>query len=341
MKLRLFILYLSIIFTIANTYAGDSKSNFMHSNTETSGYTYYLPMSELILTIQQTVITHKPGYYANFAKENLGIDVQKQIKNDTLEPLITLEELILCDTSANVYFDYTPAKDDKVTTLSLLKEYSDANYIILKNTLKPSNQKSTQLKKIKEDDILILPIESTYEKYDTLFKSILKDSIYVKMPFITKSTTSKTDAMKAKEMANYIKELEHTKALLIESIADQQQMPHTIEESINKSEELIQKYLKIFVGTIDSTIVTTIIHLSADDLSRNGIIRINENKTLQVIISSTGNDLNNNLVKPLVNCLIIRQPKPITIEIKENNETITQLHPSILIKGNYRIVKHE
>lgn len=90
--------------------------------------------------------------------------------------------------------------------------------------------------------------ENFYQKIDTLYRSVLKDSIYVRLPYYVTTTTEKDIAMRAADAADLIYEIRQARADMLTKTEWDHVSAEILSLVLDKLTTLENTLLQLFTG---------------------------------------------------------------------------------------------
>lgn len=250
------------------------------------GVYYALPktMVEFKIKIEKTI--YKKGIYAEYAKEFLGLDVEKY---DTLS--YTINEITpifytVVDTSNLYYLKIKKNQRIQLSEYLTDKEFQNIDFIkLLENQLKFDSVVQKGITAIYNSNYLLMNNMQSV-KLDTLMRIVKKDSNWVEEQFIKSTLKNKNPKDLAKETAEKIIKLREYKLMLtngsIEVPYSSQSLAFMIEYINN-----VENYLtSLFIGYKYSQIESYSIVYNAETF-------VNNNKNIFYFSKDYGISLNN------------------------------------------------
>jgi len=210
-------------------------------------FIYSLPQTVVEVKLEYTKTTYKPGPYRQFTEKFLGMS--QFISQEKTQWEITGAEMSgSSQPDASKYYSVNLLKGDfqsrEYLEMSSKGLVIDPMGMISYNTIMPEKQ-------IEYEAIYDLSLKQNHqEKVDTLFKTVIRDSSFVKIPILRKQKEAKTLEQKAEEAANLIIKIRKRRLKLIDGeygfIPDGQALITAIEE-LNKTEK---EYISLFTGKV-------------------------------------------------------------------------------------------
>lgn len=221
-----------------------------------NGIIYSLPLTtiDIVFNLQKKSIQTAP--YGDFTSKYIGIEnpIHKNVALHSLENIEIKTQSI--PDSANIYISSIHCGNKNIQKkLSIL---SEKNWIYTKPIDSPKTLSFIHLNNNINSTIPIPINGNVKEKTDTIYKNILKDSVYIKVPILKKQSYVKTTEEKAKETAEFIIALRKNR---LESIAEMDETKTNINvfnTKINLLEQIEKDYLELFTGITNTTSLQTI-----------------------------------------------------------------------------------
>lgn len=224
-----------------------STSQVSQMSTQEPGLYYSLPLTRIRITVQTTRTVFIPGPYVAFTSKYLGITSADTESFETWKISgITFDYPVVSDPGHMYCISW---KGDKVPSLPLLKLSNEG--LIMGY---PSSVSSDGFI-VRSADSIEGPVfrDVSYsdffkDKTDTLYKTILQDSVFIKIPVIRKYTEQETLENKAKEAAHLIHKLRKRRIKMVS--ADYSVLPQgeAMEASLNELDRIEKEYLSLFLG---------------------------------------------------------------------------------------------
>jgi len=234
-----------------------------NSDIKKNGFVYNLPKTQL--NIEFTVVKTKyyKGPFSDYSDEYLGFDnvIEKnEIKYEIAS--INITPNLVNDTS-QTYFVSGKSKNFKTSN------YFD-NTMVLKSinkeeeTTNNTNYEYNIKKQITEDphyipfkDITTKPL--VIEKNDTIWKNILVDSVYKRVPKINKAIAPSTTKDQAFNASKFIFKIRKRRLRVIAGMDEKYPKGDALKKIIKELDELEETYIELFTGkTISDTITYTV-----------------------------------------------------------------------------------
>ena len=211
-------------------------------------FIYSLPQTVIKINLEFEKLTFLPGPYRKFTEKYLG--VSQYINDKKTQCEITGIDL-------SVFSEPDPLH---YYSVNLLKGsiQSDAYFNLSANGLviDPMGMISvSSVIPVKSQDelsgIVELSMKRNFmEKNDTLFKTVIKDSVFVNIPILRKQKDAKTMEQKAEEAANLIIKIRKRRLKLVTGEYSVFPEGVALEKAIKELDETEQEYLSLFTGKI-------------------------------------------------------------------------------------------
>ncbi len=250
-----------------------------NSDIQKTGFIYNLPKTQL--NIEFTVVKTKyyKGPFSNYSKEYLGFDnviANNEIKYEIAK--ININPHLINDTS-QTYFVSGKYKNFKTynffnNTLvlkSINKEEETYKNIKYQHDI---NKQITENKHyIPFKDITTRPL--VIEKNDTIWKNILVDSVYKRVPKINKAIAPSTTKDQAFNASKFIFKIRKRRLRVIAGMDEKYPKGDALKTIIKKLDQLEEAYIELFTGkTISDTITYTV-----------NIVPNKENKISELVVN--------------------------------------------------------
>jgi hypothetical protein len=274
------------------------------STLEDNSAVFSLPRSVLNISINAVKTTFTPGPYAAFADKYLAI---KGVKDKPHE-IWTLNEIVIHTTIENdpdfyysVKFKNDPGAFNEALTALVEKGlivtpfYMQSNQPLAATLDGSSNEIPFTDLSIKRNLVV--------EK-ETAYKRVLRDSIYVQVPFEKEEKKPKSLEMKAEEAANYIIKVRKRKFKMLTGQDDSIDIGPGVQAAIEELNRIENEYISLFIGKTEQTEITKTFEYTP---------RPNKEQEQTVLFKFSETD---GIVDPL-------NPKgrPVTLEIVNTNNT--------------------
>ncbi len=270
---------------------------------------YALPKSVVHIKVEISKISKHKAPFAAYAKKYLGItDAILKDESEYKISNISFSTSPVLDTSC-IYAIYSK-KHTAIQQLNLTKEgfiagVNLSNFSIKQNlgTNISNPNRSEQNFKLRYSDYSLKPQLETL--YDTLYKEVFQDSIYVKVPIVRKQMVNKSTERQAQELADQIFLLRDDRNALIKGESDGDEAPNgeALKIMIEQLNKLEDEYMSLFTGKVTTNSKSYSFSLTPEKNSlhkrvvlfkfskKNGIQNKNSSlgKAVQLEILSRGN----------------------------------------------------
>jgi hypothetical protein len=208
---------------------------------------YVLPQTVLNVIVEFEKETYIPGPYRLYTEKFLGL------KDFIVEPGFTYRILNVDVQSFN------EPDPEEFYSLNLIKGEMDwERYLKLSDfgfILDPSNNISRKVIIEESGDFPGTPVftdisvkRNLTEVTDTLYKTIISDSSYVRVPVLRKQREAKTIEQKAEEAANFIIKIRKRRFKLLAGQYDVFPEGKALAISVEELDKLEKEYLELFIG---------------------------------------------------------------------------------------------
>jgi hypothetical protein len=209
---------------------------------------YSLPQTILEVKIDYQRNTFLPGPYRKYSEKLLGIT--QVINEEKTEWEITGASVIAySEPDPDQYYSINILKGDfsgeeflKLTSSGLV---IDPMGLISSNTLIPA-EGTNEIPSLMELNLK----KSHREVSDTLYKTVIKDSSFVKVPILRKQKEAKTIDQRAEEAANLIIKIRKRRMKLLDGEYNIFPEGQALEVSVRELNELEKEYLALFTGKV-------------------------------------------------------------------------------------------
>lgn len=256
-RLFLFLLFTSTTFTLFSQQIEYISKLSDTKIKEATGVMFYaLPRTVINLKITTTRSYYTPGPYAEYAEEFLGIkNIEAEEKIEWKLSGIDIGTFEEPDPTA--YYVIKPGKNFQPGTFmgfiksGLLLNPNSTFTSVYNEAVAPQKD----LPAVVLDDISITSFFT--ETNDTLYKTLLKDSVYIRVPIIRPKTEAKTIRDKAKEAADVIFRIRQNRLEMI--LGEESALPdaNALKVALNEMKRIENEYLELFIGKkTDDSFVT-------------------------------------------------------------------------------------
>jgi len=248
-------LFLALLFILISS----CKSSFevinvnKDSNLE-QGILYILPKTKIGISLEVTEIYKQKGPFSEYS--HLYFNTKYAIKENSTEFKITdisIKTIPISDLE-HIY-SIQAGKNSVVSMVNLTPQgfLAGINLSDYQADKVETEQKiiSKSIEKDKQPDYGDYSLKSVREtKYDTLYKEVLRDSVIVKIPVISKKDIYKSDKKQAKEIADILFMLRDDRNALLIGENDGDNFPdgEGLKIMLNEINELEKQYMSLFTG---------------------------------------------------------------------------------------------
>ncbi len=232
--------------------AGTSKFTTLHVNDtnkiKNAGLIYTLPQTGFNINLEVTKNIFVAGSFHDYAEEFLGIENvgEKDTVFHTISS-IGFETLLVPDTSH--YYVVTSSKPNQFPEDFFTLTKSGFWLVNLPFMDRQEQGLEPEIPGYFSPQFTDLSIKrNLIEETDTLYKTILVDSAFVKVPLIKKQLAQKSVVKKAEEAANFIIRLRKRRFKLLAGMNETSPEGESMAVSVKELDELEKEYLSLFIG---------------------------------------------------------------------------------------------
>ncbi len=295
---------------------------------------YSLPITRINICLKMVKETTIPGLYASSAGPLLGLwnCTSDSITETRLESGVISYEKEL---DLNSQFFIIPKKNNSCNITSQFK-LTPIGYIadFSKDAI-PIEMESIKTHEKGKDILQQIPLNGNYfERIDTFYKTIFKDSAYVRVPIYRRSVVEKTLEQRAQETANLIMAIRKAHVELLADPDDLNSNAQTLAFYNTQMNQLMQDYLQLFTGYKNSQVFSIelrVIPSSSDTIIHLGKLSLftGNSADSSVAITLTIKKLKSVSALPLLktkytDMLIIRNPAPCLIQLKSGDILLSE-----------------
>ena len=213
------------------------------------GFYYSLPRTtmQVKLTVQRQITI--PGPYAEYAAQLLGIEpvpMEKEVKWNIVDASIS--PLIETDPEKLYYISFSSSS----LVPDVLAPYTREGLILSPDAMLQDgsfNQPRTDHSTLDSLWFTDLSPKSYFSEItDTLYKTVLRDSMFVRIPVIKKQVVQKTIETKAGEAAKLIMKIRKQRINLLSGKITSITQGEAIEVVLKEMARLEEQYLSLFIG---------------------------------------------------------------------------------------------
>jgi hypothetical protein len=329
---------------IVQSASGDIK-------TSSSGFFYSLPRTVLEVKLEVKHEIYIPGPYCQFAAKFLGIEgVRPERKEDWTIASECINSYSESDPEHILYAGFSAGKPIVPELLTLTKNglvFSPAATFpsVINQTLENSSLK---------DNIWFtdLSMDNFYaQKTDTLYKTVLRDSTFVKIPVLKKEEIQKTEELKAKEAATTLLKLRKRRLKLLSGEYNFITEGAALEVTVRELGKMEQEYLSLFIGKQFTEVhfyknfVVPAINSESQIMWRftkeRGIMPSESKAGLPIILNLHRVKDNNQpelSITPVENSLYFRIPENTTVDLLMDNKKLVESRIPIYQFGKIQIM---
>jgi len=217
--------------------------------TMPAGMIYALPQTVFKIEVEMLEVKTYRGPYYRFAEKYLGITgVAREDKTEWLLKKLNIEMMLEAD--PEWYFvvyrdDGKPCCPD-LFNLSAEGLLLDVNKLIRQPDKIEKDIYPQHARGLLYTDLSIW--ENTVIDTDTLYKTILTDTTFIRIPVLREESVTKTIDEKAEEAASFILDMRERKADLITGEYDFYPEETALETGLEKIDKIENEYLSLFIG---------------------------------------------------------------------------------------------
>lgn len=249
-------IYFSIIsiFIFSSCVSEFNVVNISNANCDKDVIIYSLPKTAINIKIETEEIYNQKGPFYKYAKKYFGTD--DVIKSDQTEYKIS-----------KISIETAPIRDNKNIYAIIIDDKIKAGVINLtpEGFIAGINLTDFQISKFKEKqeefefsthkngklsyaDLSVWSVREA--KYDTLYKEVFQDSVFVKKPIIKKKMVYKSLDKQAKELADQIFLLRDDRLSLLKGESDGGKIPEgsALKIMVDELNKLEEEYMNLFTG---------------------------------------------------------------------------------------------
>jgi hypothetical protein len=214
-----------------------------------AGVVYALPQTVLKISADVLEVKTYRGPYYRYAEKYLGItDVPHENKTEWNLTKVTIESISEADPEEYfiVYAEKRSFNYDRILQLS-----KEGLLMDLSNLSAPGVSSKIEDQRYHEPGVLFtdLSVKRNIElSSDTLYKTILTDTSFIRVPVLKNELLSKTIDEKAEEAANFIIKTRKRRFKLLAGQYDFYPTGPALEFGVNRLDELEKEYLSLFIG---------------------------------------------------------------------------------------------
>ncbi len=246
-KIHITVIFI-FLFTLCEAQKKDYVTNIKSMNSlENNAAIYALPKTMITITAEARRTTVIPGPFHKYADKYLGIQNV---------PDREITEWDISDIKIDIYQEADPeyffsVRNKRINSLNhILTRLAEDSLILFPdrffNKYSFSEPDTSYKNKIHYRN---LSVKHNLElNNDTSYKSVFRDSIYVKIPVIKQQLVRKSTEEKAEEAASYIIKIRKRKFKLISGQYDYMPEGEALEVAVKELDKLENDYLSLFTG---------------------------------------------------------------------------------------------
>ena len=245
-------IYIAVVLIFLFLYCGAQKKSYVTNikstnNLDNNAAIYALPKTILNITAEAKRTTVIPGPFYEYADKYLGIQNV---------PDREITEWDISDIKIDIYQEADPeyfftVSNRRINNLNqILSGLAEDSLILYPNRFYKKHSFSepdiSYNNKIHYKDLSVK--RNLKVNNDTTYKSVFKDSIYVKIPVIKQQLVRKSLEEKAEEAANYIIKIRKRKFKLLSGQYDYIPEGEALEVAVKELDKIENEYLSLFTG---------------------------------------------------------------------------------------------
>lgn len=316
---------------------------------------YSLPQTSLKVTINYKREIFIPGPYADYAMKLLGIQgVQKSRQERYGLVSASAEEIIETDASQFYSINAIEGTIDRSVV-----DWAKANNLIIYGDYDFNTRIDVPVQQDLRADILFKDVTmepNTEFKTETIYKTVLTDTSFIRVPVTSEQMERKTLEKKAEEAAKLILEIRTDRYYISAGLLDPFPVNFEMNTALQKLDKLEQEYLSLFIGksytenfskdyfvTPEGSLDNELIEL--DKFSSDNGLNKEGNEILRVVIEPDGNSESFRNLLPQrpegedYNRFYYRIPELCKVKVMGNNEVIYFTRMSIYQAGSLVSIK--
>lgn len=251
-KSKMIKIYITFILIFLFTFCKAQKKSYVTkiksaNNLENNAAVYALPRTILNITIQARRTTTVPGPFCKYADKYLGI--KNAPERETTEWNIAAVEIDICQEADPEYFFSVSNRRNKNLNSMLSRLASDSLILYPGQFFNKHSFPEPDTSYNNKIHFRDLSVKSNFgQSNDTSYKSVFKDSVYVRIPVIKQQQVRKSEEEKAEEAANYIIKIRKRKFKLISGQYDYMPEGEALTVAVRELNKLENEYLSLFTG---------------------------------------------------------------------------------------------
>ncbi|MDF1571313.1 MAG: DUF4831 family protein [Bacteroidales bacterium] len=246
---RTFLVLLPILFTVACS----TPNRFLVTGVgyepqeNNSILIYALPKTGLKIHIDYRKEVFIPGPYADYAQRQLGIEGVRKVRSETWH---IDGARIESTTEPDFSRIYSLAGVEGVPDMGIV-DWAEQNNLIVRGDYRISTGISTISGQDGQEGLLFTDVtmEPNMEKKEqTVYKTLITDTSFVRVPVTTEQMERKTIERKAEEAARLILEIRSDRYYLSAGLVDPLPADFDMETAMSGLDRLEEEYLSLFIG---------------------------------------------------------------------------------------------
>jgi len=317
------------------------KIEKLNSNSEikSNGFVYALPKTELNIEFKVVKTKSFKGPFSDYSDEYLGFD--NVIESDAINYKIANINVIPSQTNDTSKLYFISGKSKNFKTF----EYINNTLVLKSINIEQKNNEttcsySTSIKNNITDDESYIPFKDitikplVIEKNDTIWKNILVDSVYKRVPKINKAIAPSTIKDQAFAASKFIFKIRKRRLRVITGMDEKFPSGKSINKIINELNKLEESYIELFTGKIMSDTIVYSYKITPNEHDKFTELKINydnkngfsDNSNNTIIISVSKQSQNNVLdnisrSEKTNNKFVYRLPENANLNIKFGNKS--------------------
>lgn len=235
---------------------------------------YALPRTTLVFKVVSRVTNTYCGPFYAYAEEYLGIRGIPS-ENKTEWSIDSIDIYSYKEADPDEYYAVKTRKGFNPKALFLLNESGIILDPSLAEQIGTSNHNIITKKNALTSEVIEVSMQKYYnEKADTFYKTILKDSIYLKIPLIRPKQELKNLKAKASEAADVIIKIRQRRFEMI--LSDDEALPEVkaFRLALSEMKKTEEDYLALFTGRQVTSTFTTWIYYTPESITRDSQFEI-------------------------------------------------------------------
>jgi len=219
-------------------------------NLTKKGHVFYqLPLTSFQIIVEESRSKFVPGPYYMYASRYLGIEGAPSAPTETCEVSIVKVNVVSAPDPQSMF---SIAVSGNAAVAASYRKLADMGFVLdpLESNKVTSLAADLQVAKSVVPDFIDLSIEDYQgEKIDTLFKTVFRDSGFVRVPITKKIVQVKDADDKAREAATLITKLRKRRAKMVSwQYANVNPSGDAMRTSLNEMKRIESEYLSLFIG---------------------------------------------------------------------------------------------